>query len=299
MYGPTKFKEILQTTDRSTKEKAIRYFTIDELWNVCVIKPKRVIINGIETRYDIFEVKIPYKTMVTQYAMPFEFLFDLQLTAQNKHYMNGVMKLAKDNSKIDLTIFDNVEISTYDYQYEATRHTRSKKGTPAGGWEVAGGISEGQDYEVNTKGINEHTITITEIDTVKANVTKAKTWILDQTTEYIYEYVVVKDQQTVNDLEDQLDPITEGSWDTGRKETIKEKLEEKKWTKQQTIGQIIPSKFMALWQNDTGRYYEGADFVSTSEGGKSVEYPRQSYADSDAPTDRVLANFLTNEARTM
>ncbi len=269
----------------------MKYYTIDEDWNICVVKPRKVWEDSEQTEYQIMEVKIPYKTIVTQYGMSFEFLMDLQLIAQNRHYLKGVMKLANEDSKIDLTIFDNFEIYTYDYTYTATRHTREIDTLPQQG-EGVGGI---RGYKYSEGPIEDKKLTVTQNDTVKANVTKAKTWIIEQETNYIYEVVVTKDDTTKNNPPDEGDPGGVGQWDTNREEIIHEKMEEKRWMKQETIGEAAPSEFMGLWQNDTGKYYRGAKYVSKSENGKIIKYPSQSNVDVGVETDTVITNFLTGE----
>lgn len=281
--GPKKFQEIFNESSDGKKIESLQYFTIDELWNLCVFKLRKVLATEGNT-YELIEVKIPYRTIVAQYGMPFEFLLDLQLLTLNPYYVHGVADLVNTQSKIDLTIFDDIEETTYKYKYTAKQHTRTKaeQNNVSSGWEVGAGIAVDQRYTLTTTDINEESTTVTEVPIVKANVTKAKTWILDQSTKYNYEEQVSSETTNITNPKPDNDPITEGTWVTDKQIEEYTKVVTKGWNKQETIGDIAPSKFLGLLQNSVGYYQKGADFVSTSENGKSVKY---------TPKGTILANY--------
>ena len=110
LYGPTSFRQMLQDIKESSNDYSMKYYTIDEAWNICITKSRKVVVDGKETQYDVYEVKIPYKTMVTQYGMTFDFLMSLQIVTKNAVYVKKVADLTNDDSSIHLTIFDNYEI---------------------------------------------------------------------------------------------------------------------------------------------------------------------------------------------
>ena len=93
--GYQKFSEMLKTEDSNEKDEIQNYFSLDEDWNLCIAKPYKKTVNTYdhdnlvysEGEYTISEVKIPYRTMVSQYTVPFLFLFDLQIITHNPDYV--------------------------------------------------------------------------------------------------------------------------------------------------------------------------------------------------------------------
>ena len=63
-------------------DEMMNYFTLDENWNLCIVKPYTKTVNTYSHgalvssvgEYTISEVKIPYRDMVAQYTVPFLFL---------------------------------------------------------------------------------------------------------------------------------------------------------------------------------------------------------------------------------
>lgn len=297
--GYPKFQEMLQSTDENVKREIMNYFTLDESWNLCVAKSYKKTINkyshdeliDTQVEYTISETKIPYRTMVTQYAVPFLFLIDLQLVTQNANYVEAVSELMTKQSEIEFTIFDSITIDTDEYDYDATRHSRSMQEVQTSGETVVGGrpteLVE-SEYDVEDK-----TVVIEEIDNVKANVTKANTWIIQQETNYVmqetkeYPYT---EEGTKNDLPDEPE-VQLGSWDTNRTEKYYEEIIRREWTKSgDTNTQIKPSRFMGLWSNETGTYVVGAPYKPNGVGkpGKIVEYDVLKGTSKDRPIINII-----------
>lgn len=287
---------------RELKEKSLNYFSLDESWNLCITKPytRIVKLNGVvqSSEYRVTEVKIPYKSMVSQYTVPFLFLIDLQLITNNANYVEAVSKLMKEQSEIELTIFDSITTDTNTYNYKATRHSKSKPEdvTPPGGWEVSAGIAEPVGFNYSTSEVDRLEETLVQTDSIKANVTKAKTWNIEQETEYVVEVTreyPYTEEGTQNDLDDEDEPDGEGGWDTDRTEYWYEEIKEEKWTKSAgTKTSFNPSEFLGLWMNETGTYVQGAPYIPTKSGGKIVEYKTLNSFQPDRPVINIITSTL-------
>lgn len=300
--GYPKFQEMLESTDENIKQQIMNFYSLDESWNLCIAKSYKKTVNYYtngtltksEGEYTISEVKIPYRTMVAQYTVPFLFLIDLQLITQNANYVEAVSELMTKQSEIEFTIFDSITKDTNEYQYNALRHTRTKKEVQLDGGEGVSGVSR-SEIEESEADLETKKITVEEIDDIKANVTMAKTWIIEQETNYVMqetkEYPYGEDG-TVNDLPDQ-EEVQLGSWDTNRKERYYEEIIKREWTKSgDTKTQIKPSKFMGLWSNETGTYVKGASYKPNGKdkSGKIVQYNML----KGTKKDRPILNIITS-----
>lgn len=299
-----KLLEMIQSNEDSIKEKSMNYFSLDESWNLCITKPykytKTVTLNGqiqqeqSEYQYTVKEIKIPYKGMVSQYTVPFLFLIDLQLITNNANYVEAVSKLMKEQSEIELTIFDSITTDTNTYNYKATKHSKSKPEdvTPPGGWEVSAGIAEPVGFNYSTSEVDRLEETLVQTDNIKANVTKVKTWNVEQETEYAVEVTKeypYTENGTKTELDDEEETVGEGSWDTDREEYRYEEIKEEIWTKSAgTKTSFNPSEFLGLWSNETGTYVQGAPYQSVKSGGKIVTYKM---LQGEQP-DKAVANII-------
>ena len=300
--GYEKFQNMLQTTDNNVKQEIMNYFTLDESWNLCVAKSYKKSIshysNGTltstEGEYTISEVKIPYREMVSQYTVPFIFLIDLQVITQDANYVEAVSELMTKQSEIEFTIFDSITLDTDEYTYTATRNNRSKKEVQVDGEEGVSGVSRTEIVHT-TSDIEEKTITVEEIDNIKANVTKAKTWIIEQETNYVIQETIEhpygENGETVN-LPDEPE-VSLGSWDENRKEHYYEEIIKREWVKSgDTKTRIKPSKFMGLWSNETGTYVKGASYKPNGKDkpGKIVEYDMLKGITKDKPVMNIVTS---------
>ncbi len=293
--GYEKFKEMLNSEERSKKEESKQYYSLDESWNLCVTKAYIVEVNGAEVQYDIHEVKIPYRNMVSQYAMPFEFLMNLQSVAQSANYVQAVADLVKYNNRIELTIFDSITTSTEVYTY---RHSTMRRyiqthniHDPITGEVVDAYYTE--EVAGPEKQPDQVTTTITKEDSIKANVTSAKTWILKQ--EIIYEivpkdpeYPLGENGQTIKlDNEDAVPEGETGTWKVEQSTTTKTTIETNEWQMMNgTYSNLTPNLFLGLWKNDTGKYVKGAKF---NPNGKEVKYVLpQGRFENDSPQINIL-----------
>lgn len=302
--GYDKFQEMLKTEDDALKDEMMNYFTLDESWNLCIIKPYKKTINTYDHgnlvntvgEYTISEIKIPYRDMVAQYTVPFLFLINLQLVTHNADYVAAVAELMSKQSEIEFTIFDQFTTNTNVYNYKATRHAWQLQNIGTSG-ETVTGVSH-QEWVQVTFDIDETTETIIETDNVKATVTKAKTWVIEQETNYEMQVTPeypYGENGTTNSLPDQPEPGGHGSWDTDRSEYFFTEIIKREWMKAgDTITKILPSEFMGLWSNETGKYEKGAPYLPTGEGlpGKIVKYRQFG---SSEENDRPIINIVTSQ----
>lgn len=299
--GYEQFSQMLETTDDNVKQQIMNYFTLDQSWNLCIAKSYKKTIkhyhNGsltdTEGEYTISEVKIPYRDMVSQYTVPFLFLIDLQLITQDANYVEAVSELMTKQSEIELTIFDSITTDTNEYTYTATRNTKREE-TSKHLAEDGITMVESKEMKHHESDVEDKTVTVEEIDDIKANVTMAKTWIIEQETNYVMqqtkEYPYGEEGQTT-DLPDEEEPSGEGSWDTNRKEHYFEEIIKNEWVKSgDTKTKIKPSKFMGLWSNETGTYVKGASYKPNGKDkpGKIVEYDMLKSTQKDRPIINII-----------
>lgn len=276
--GYKEFTEMINSDDRKVKEDTLLYFSLDESWNLCITKWSKESKDGEETSYEISEEKIPYRNMVSGYTVPYAFLMDLQLISLNADYVEAVANLMTDQSYIDLTIFDTVTTSETTYTYEATEYTKEEHETTIQETEGNTIVDKQVTYYITTSeqiGPNV-TVTKTETDTVRANITRAKTWIIDQTVKYNVqqnkEYPFGAKPGKVEEDTSQKEPSGEGTWRNPIKETWYEEIINNEWVKGTTQTKFMPNEFLGLWKNETGKYVKGAPYVTTYNNGKQVEY---------------------------
>lgn len=283
--GYEKFQNTLKNGNRTQKEQLLNNFSIDESWNLCIVKYYKETVNGNETQYDVIEVKIPYRTMISQYSVPFVFLMNLQIATGNANYVDAVADLITQKSEIEFTIFDSVTTDTQTYTYNATKHIKISTENISNTAAVSG-----SEYQITTREINEETVTVKEMDTIKANVTKAKTWILDQVTEYVVEtqkeYPLGEEGETKS-YSDGSEPSGEGTWLDPVTEHWDEEIVKQEWIKSaDTKTNFTPSEFLGLWKNATGTYELGAPYDAN---GKVVSYNLAGGNLKDRPIMNILS----------
>lgn len=272
------FKKLLESDDIAEKEKSLKYFSLDDAWNLCISKYYKEVVNDEIKVYDVIEVKIPYRTMVSQYSVPFVFLINLLLATNNANYVDKVADLIAEDSEIEFTIFDTISTDKTTYTYTATQHNKTKD-------------EETGEYSESTSEIKQVTVTTIEVNTIKANVTKAKTWILDQETKYAIKPIREEPlgEEGVTKESSESEPEGEGSWKDPIKEHWYEEIITAEWIKEgDTKTTFIPSRFLGLWKNDTGVYTKGAQY---NPKGIVVSY----FLVGDKLLDKPVTNILINE----
>ena len=293
--GYNQLQEMINSDDVSVKKASLRYFSLDSSWNLCVTKWKSTSENGQETSFQVSEVKIPYRRLVSQYTIPFAFLMDLQLISQNANYVEAVSKLMTDRSFIDFTIFDSVTTDETTYTYEATKNTKTKH-MEIDPVTLLPYETGSYDKSSEQEGPN-ITVTKVETDTIKASVTKAKTWIIDQTITYNLqesrEYPYGAEPGKVEESNEP-EPEGEGTWRDPIKETWYEEIIKREWVKGAVKTEFMPDEFLGLWSNKTGTYVKGASYLPATEasGGKIVEYNTLEGNRKEAPVTNIIPSRL-------
>lgn len=101
-------------------ESALKYFSLDEEWMLCVAKSSKTTTKNTdgtsETKITLEETKMPYQTIISPYTVPFEFFVTLQQLSQNAEYVSAVADLVQ-GGEIELTIFDTTQVVTTEYTY--------------------------------------------------------------------------------------------------------------------------------------------------------------------------------------
>lgn len=312
--GYEKFSEMLKSTDNSVKEKAKNYFSIDESWNICVTKSYKETKNNVIQEFEIMEVKIPYRTMVSQYTMPFEFLIALQSVTQNVEYVQAVADLATKNAEIELTIFDSITTTTTTETY---KHSTMSKWVE----EIENDFGEVISSEPKRSGPNEQpdqvTVTVTQEESIKANITKARTWALNQETPYTeerapMEYPLGEGGNTI-EIPDEPEPEGDtGSWKVDQSMNTVVAIDASEWKKTSDTTTIINAdRFLGLWKNSTGKYeeyYNSDNSVNKNAkynpDGEVVKYKLMGTGQDDRPVMNILSSeawikeLLQNNMRT-
>lgn len=143
--------------------------------------------------------------------------------------------------------------------------------------------------------VTETTITVNEINTIKANITKAKVWVIDQLTGYTLnnstEYPLGEDGLTTDLGSEEIpEDATEGEWKLNQTEHTKETVVKNEWQVANTDTNVNPSKFLGLWRNSTGLYSKNADYVAKPLG-QLVKYTKPpTHLTLESPLDNILSS---------
>lgn len=114
-----KYEDLLKLIEEND-ESALKYFSLDEEWMLCVAKSSKTTTKNpdgtIKTETTLIEGKMPYQTIISPYTVPFEFFVTLQQLSQNAEYVSAVADLVQ-GGEIELTIFDTTQVVTTEYTY--------------------------------------------------------------------------------------------------------------------------------------------------------------------------------------
>ena len=286
----------------------LNYFTVDSNINVIVAKYNKTTIidndGNEDVSYEFSKVTIPYTSQVSQYAMPFEFLYIMLITTLNPEYVGAIADLAINQTEIHLTVMDSQYINRTETEHSYWVETTVKE--------------DGAQVSQRDEQHNSHQTVIEEINNVAAEITHVRTWIYTkelsyETTDYpeekIGEGTITGPENPPNpdnpgnpDYADpeptsenttrgedvyELDPATNTMVKTGTRtiqiETITRIHDIQDYIEEYAKRTIcVPSAnaekeidcdlFLGLWSNETGKYEEGALYVPYQEGGEVVTY---------------------------
>lgn len=211
--------------------------------------------NYTRTEYNVYKKAINYKSVVSKYTMPFQYLWSFIVIGDDKGVGLELADLV-ENSQIIISIYDNitttVDTNTFTYNKEkksdvsatATaytsdggRYTSNDSWSPAAEWQLD------DDYEV--KQVYTH-----KNNTPIVDITKADVWIVDYSKEYSYQSSR-QTSQTLNEkdlddteyIEDGESPITSrgDGKDLPYYEKFSDKLEELKNGLQSSTENLVSS----------------------------------------------------------
>lgn len=230
----------------------LRVYSIDENWNLIVAKPY-IVQRSDGTTLKYIEVKIPYRSMVSKYGMPFEFLFDLLQVTGSGEYIKAVSELVTKYSNIDITIFDNETITTTTV---TDTYTENKKWMDVGPGVIMSGILNPSSPvpRSSTTPQSSQSQIITIEDAITANVTKAETWMVNQYTDYNLK-TTTSTTTTTSTAPDEAEPSGDtGTWKTNQQTLTETKVVEQNWESEPSRVNLKTARFMGLWKNRMGRY---------------------------------------------
>ncbi len=153
--------------------------------------------NYSKTEYNIYPKTINYKSVVSKYTLPFQYLWTLIVIGDDKGVGLELAELA-ENSQIIISIYDNITTtvneSTYKYKKQrkidvsATATANYEGLTSSDSWEPADEWEEETQYEIVHR-------TTYKNNTPLLDVTKADVWIVDFSKIYTYQSAEQTSQQ--------------------------------------------------------------------------------------------------------
>ena len=259
------FKEYEEMKKMQEKNdvKALEHFSVDESGNLVVAGTTRTIVEkGSDTSKlskanDSTTVTlrtINYKSAISKYTTKMNFLVYLTLISHNPEFVSALVDLIKD-SRIEITIMDNVTTNIENNTYKYLKHTRSKHSHTD---------SEGnKHYSYSNSSELKTEITKTTVINTNptAKITYVKTWFCEQKITYRKtEKAPTNSDYTLTGedtdyLEDE-EPITgnnTGSWKTDQSEKHENSYTESLY-EEAVRGDV---KFILGQRGDSERYKNG------------------------------------------
>ena len=141
------------------------------------------------TSYIMTKTNVNYEQLVEPYTLPFDLLWDFLVIGQDKNFIFEWADLAY-NSKIEMTIHDNLTVNT---DIDDWTYTKQEKVVVDGYAQVSGNGYTAKKTLTNDvhdpyKEDNYQTTktVVTQTNTIKADLTRADTWIADYRKTYTY-----------------------------------------------------------------------------------------------------------------
>ena len=186
------------------------YFAMDEEGNVIVATWKRVEVSvegSIDSEedpgtdipseeYTITTTSVNYKSMVSSYTMPFNYLWAMLVIGEDEDFVLDLADLVYE-SDIQISLFDKINITT-----ETTAYTSNKQITVSAdiGFDQLGVIAYENKYEEEQ---HSRTITVTTTtDTIEQHLTYANVWAAVYTHNYQYVDNTTSSTSSTIDYED-------------------------------------------------------------------------------------------------
>ncbi|MCL2341511.1 MAG: hypothetical protein FWC53_00085 [Firmicutes bacterium] len=105
-------KKVQEAQSSGDFDKVKYYFTInDDNMDVIVASYTKKTVDGIVTEFTVTPQNLSYWSHITQFSMPYEFLYVLLVSTNSPDYVSAVADLAIKNTEINFTVLDST--STY------------------------------------------------------------------------------------------------------------------------------------------------------------------------------------------
>jgi len=272
-------------------------FTVDESWNLYVATSNQTTITDIAgattTTYNVTTTPINYQMLVSQYTIPYEFLFILMQTTNNPEYVSAVADLAL-KGEIILDIMDNTTtetiIETEEWTEETVVKTTSNYATKE---ELTG--AEWVNETKTTVDKSESSTTVNTMTTIDVKITKADTWAYKKNVTYTQNKTTHAPMDEITEIDEELGTesvtIKQSGTDYYKEGKAVNKINQKlkytgntnttEWIIGSSNEEINVNGFLGLWRNKDGKYVspysseytEGInDYVTEDDGGKEVKY---------------------------
>ena len=177
IYKLAASEEVL-ITDSKNIEKNLRYkYTIDpETQNMVLLEVIKINTDdseSSETQYEIKLIEKDYRSLISKYSMPYEFLINLCEITQNPEFVYHVALLARD-TKITLVVQDNIDQIT-ETQEEEIREVELRNNSSA---------SLSKAFKHSEKVTTKRKVTTTATSTPVLRIYSADTWSFYEEFEY-------------------------------------------------------------------------------------------------------------------
>lgn len=149
---------------------------------------------------------VNYRSMISQYTMPFEYLWSITVVCNGPKFALALADLVQE-SEITISVFDNIQTSIYTdtFNYNIQRKVNTDATVqPDGNYGVSGYNTVGSWEDVSVDETDykiTHTIKY-EINTPVIDVTKANVWIVDYSKDYEYQARVEEKEGENSKVED-------------------------------------------------------------------------------------------------
>ena len=263
--------------------------------------------NSSNTTYNMTSTNINYQSVVSQYTMPFDYLWALLVVGEDKDFVLQLADLVY-GSEIEITVHDNLTVNT-DVQVDTyTKKTRTDtsgqvtisygQGSAVQNVPASGSWSdeESNDYQTTNT-------TITKTNTLDIALTKANVWIVNYTQEYTYQKPTTDTSGNETKLDDENykdKPDSTSNEDTYNH--VNDLLEEKKGAETEETYDFVEGNINSI---DTKVYHatvnknrKTTNTVETTEykssPGKTIEKTNKK-TNEDSEEENFVTIFLKDE----
>ena len=255
--------------------------------------------------YNMTTTNINYQSAVSQYTMPFDYLWALLVIGEDKNFVLQLADLVY-GSEIEITVHDNLTVNT-DVQVDTyTKKTRTDtsgqvtisygQGSSVQNVSESGSWSDEESNDYKTTNT-----TITKTNTLDIALTKANVWIVNYTQEYKYKKPttdITENEEKLDDENYKDQPDSTSNEDTYNH--VNNLMEEKKKSDTEETYDFVEGKIDKI---DTKIYHatvnKNRKTTNTVETTKYVSSPGKTKekTDKDSKEENFVTIFLKDECR--